>query len=166
MPEELQFLNIPTLEKMNRIPLVHQAGTLKSYFPNSEIKRKGDKELTWVGTVTPSPLSATYILKLHYKYKEGAEVFVIEPEPLQFAKGKTALPHVYSTPEQQLCLYYPLEKEWDTGMYYVKTLIPWACEWLVHYECWVATGTWHGGGIHHETEAEKQENKQKEETDE
>ena len=56
----------------------------------------------------------------------------------------------------------PSGKEWDTGMYYVKTLIPWACEWLNHYELWVSTGTWHGGGIHHETEAEKQANKQKE----
>src|SRR5690606_39815126 len=59
---------------------------------------------------------------------------------------KKLLPHVYSTPKQQLCLYYPKEKEWNTGMYYVHTLIPWACEWLCHYELWVSTGIWHGGG--------------------
>lgn len=151
---------------MNRISLVHQEGTLKSYFPGTQVKRKSEMELTWTGTVTPSPLSASYTLRLHYKYKEGAKVYVIDPKPLKLAEGKAVLPHVYSTPEQRLCLYYPSGNEWDTGMYYVKTLIPWACEWLVHYECWVATGTWHGGGIHHETEAEKQATKEKEEANE
>ncbi|MBL4653918.1 MAG: hypothetical protein JKY53_13805 [Flavobacteriales bacterium] len=151
---------------MSRISLIVQEGTLKSYFPNTDINRKGEKELIWTGTVTPSPLSATYTLKLHYKYNEGAKVYVIDPTPLTLAKGKNVLPHVYSTPKQRLCLYYPKDNEWDTGMLYVKTLIPWACEWLCHYELWVSTGTWHGGGIHHETEAEKQANKQKELNDE
>jgi hypothetical protein len=151
---------------MSRISLVHQEGTLRSYFPGTKVARKGEAELTWTGSVTPSPLSALYTLRLHYKYKEGAKVYVVEPKPLKLAEGKSVLPHVYSTPEQRLCLYYPKENEWNTGMYYVHTLIPWACEWLVHYECWVATGTWLGGGIHHETEAEKQVNKQSEEIDE
>jgi hypothetical protein len=151
---------------MNRISLLHQEGTLKSYFPGTQITRKSEMELTWTGTVTPSPLSASYTLRLHYKYKEGVKVYVTDPKPLKLAEGKTVLPHVYSTPEQRLCLYYPSGNEWDTGMYYVRTLIPWACEWLVHYECWVATGTWHGGGIHHETEAEKQANKQKDDANE
>ena len=150
---------------MSRISLIHQAGALRSYFPDSNITRKGDIELTWVGTVTPSPLSSTYTLKLHYKYNDGAKVYVIDPKPLQLAESKKVLPHVYSTPEQQLCLYYPSDNEWNAGMYYVKTLIPWACEWLVHYECWVATGDWHGGGRHPETEEEKRGDN-KEEVDE
>jgi hypothetical protein len=146
---------------MNRISLIHQEGTLKSYFPNAKIERKGESELIWTGAVTPTPLSATYTLRLHYRFKKGADIYVIEPKPLQLADGKIVLPHVYSTPEQKLCLYYPIDKEWNTGMYYVKTLIPWACEWLCHYELWLSTGIWHGGGIHHETEAEKQANENK-----
>ncbi len=113
-------------------------------------------ELKWIGIVTPSPLSATYTLNMHYSYSEGVNVYVAEPKPLKLAKGRKKLPHVYSTPKQQLCLYYPKEREWNTGMYYVHTLIPWACEWLCHYELWVGTGIWHGGGIDHESEAEKQ----------
>lgn len=151
---------------MSRISLIHQEGTLKSYFPGTKIERKGENELIWTGTVTPSPLSSTYTLLLHYIRKEGAKVYVVEPKELTMAEGKIVLPHVYSTPEQRLCLYYPIDKEWNSGMYYVKTLIPWACEWLNHYELWVSTGTWHGGGVHHETEAEKQTKKQKEEIDE
>jgi hypothetical protein len=154
------------MEKMSRISLIHQAGALKSYFPDSKISRNREIELTWVGSITPSPLSATYTLKLHYRYNEGAEVFVIDPQPLPLAKNRNHLPHVYSTPRQRLCLYYPKGNEWNTGMYYVHTLIPWACEWLCHYELWVGTGTWHGGGIHHETEAEKQADKQIEKTNE
>lgn len=148
---------------MSRISLLHQEGTLKSYFPGSTIKRNSERELTWIGVVTPSSISATYTLKLHYKYNEGAKVYVVDPKPLALAEGNFYLPHVYSTPEQRLCLYYPTNKEWTTDMYYVHTLIPWACEWLCHYELWVCTGTWHGGGVHHETEAEKQANKLKEE---
>lgn len=151
---------------MHRISLVHQAGALKSYFPDSAITRKNEKELVWICSITPSPLSPTYKLKLHYKCNKGAKVYVLAPKPLELAEGKDKLPHVYSTPEQRLCLYYPSGDEWNTGMYYVHTLIPWACEWLCHYEIWVGTGEWRGGGIHHETEAEKQANQQKEETDE
>lgn len=148
---------------MSRISLINQEGTLKSYFPKGKIKRNGEKELTWIGAVTPSPVSLTYTIKLHYKHNEGAKVYVVDPKPLVLAVGKSCLPHVYSTPEQRLCLYYPVEKEWTSEMYYVHTLIPWACEWLYHYELWVCTGTWHGGGVHHESEAEKQAIKLKEE---
>lgn len=146
---------------MSRISLIHQAGALKSYFPESKIMRRGEAELKWIGTVTPSPLSSDYILKLHYKISKGAKVYVIDPKPLRLAKGEEFLPHVYSTPEQQLCLYYPDYNEWGTSKYYVKTLIPWACEWLIHYECWVVTGTWHGGGIHIDLEENKSKVKSK-----
>lgn len=143
---------------MNRVSLIVQEGALKSYFPNSSIQRKGENEITWTHVVTPSPLSESYTIKLHYKKGVGAKVYVIDPKPLKLAPGKKLLPHVYSTPEQRLCLYYPKDKEWTPARLYVQTLIPWACEWLIHYEIWSVTGDWRGGGIHHETEAEKQEN--------
>ena len=31
-------------------------------------------------------------------------------------------------------------------MLIADTIVPWTCEWLVHYEIWFATGEWHGGG--------------------
>ena len=33
-------------------------------------------------------------------------------------------------------------------MFIADTIVPWACEWLLHYEIWLATGEWHGGGEH------------------
>jgi hypothetical protein len=133
---------------MSRISLIHQAGALKSYFPASEIVRKGEDELIWIGNITPTPLSETYRVKLHYKMGAFINVSVIDRK-LKLAEGATKLPHVYSTPRQQLCLYYPKDNEWHNGMYYVKSLIPWASEWLYHYEIWVGSGQWHGGGIEH-----------------
>ncbi len=146
---------------MHRISLVLQEGVLKSYFPTSKIKRKGESELIWTHSISPTPLSNSYKIKLHYLRYNGVNVYVTEPK-LALAPGKDKLPHVYSTPEQRLCLYYPDGIEWNVGKLYVKTLIPWASEWLYHYEIWLGTGVWHGGGIGHETEAEKQEQKQKE----
>ncbi|CAG5077571.1 hypothetical protein [Parvicella tangerina] len=138
-----------------RASLIIQEGTLKSYFPGCKIIRYGEDEIVWEHNITPSPLSGSYTLKLHYIRNKGAKVYVLSPKPLPLAPGKTRLPHVYSTPEQRLCLYYPVDNEWDVSMLYVQTLIPWACEWLIHYELWVATGNWLGGGIEHENIAEK-----------
>jgi hypothetical protein len=154
------------VKKNNRLSLIVQEGTLKNMFPDGVIKRFREESLTWTCSVTPSPLSNTYKLKIQYLRNNGIKVYVIDPKPLALAVGKTYLPHVYSTPEQRLCLYYPNSTEWNVGMLYVKTIIPWACEWLCHYELWLCTSTWIGGGIQHETEAEKQVNKQKELIDE
>jgi hypothetical protein len=154
--------NINLLEIMNRISLFRQEGALKSYFPQSKITRNRDIELTWIGVLNPSPLSPSYTIKIHYRKNEGAKIYVIDPKPLMLAENKSVLPHVYSTHDQRLCLYYPKENEWDVGMFYVNTLIPWASEWLIHYEIWVCTGVWHGGGIHDETTAEKASNSEKE----
>lgn len=136
---------------MHRISLIHQAGALRSYFSSCKIVRKGEEELIWIGDITPTPLSDTYKIKLHYKRGKCLDIYVLEPQ-LKLAEGEIKLPHVYSTPKQQLCLYYPKNKEWHTGMFYVKTLIPWASEWLYHYEIWVGSGVWHGGGIEHNAE--------------
>ena len=33
-------------------------------------------------------------------------------------------------------------------MFLSKTIIPWVYDWLYHYEIWVGTGEWTGGGVH------------------
>ena len=123
----------------NRISLIHQEGALRSYFPMSKIVRNGEDELIWIGEITPTPLSMNYKIKLHYRRGQYINVYVLDPV-LKLAAGETVLPHVYSTPKQQLCLFYPKGKEWNSSMFYVKTLIPWTSEWLYHYEVWVGSG--------------------------
>ena len=54
--------------------------------------------------------------------------------------GQSEPPQVYSTLRQELCVYYPGDHEWDTPMYYGRTLIIWANEWPMHYKTWLGTG--------------------------
>jgi hypothetical protein len=53
-----------------------------------------------------------------------------------------SLPHVYR--EGTLCLYR--KGEWSSAMLIANSIVPWASEWLLFYEIWLATGEWHGGG--------------------
>jgi hypothetical protein len=49
-------------------------------------------------------------------------------------------------PSDDLCLYYD---EFDGGQHLIAdTVVPWISEWLFHYELWLSTGSWHGGGVH------------------
>jgi hypothetical protein len=134
---------------MNRLSIAQQAGALRSYFPDSRITTTGGTTLTWVSNITPKPLSDTYLLRLHYVLGHRPHIFVVEPK-LLFAPEYTALKHVWSTEKQELCVYYPKWHEWHPGLFLVKTMVPWASEWLNHYEIWVGTGVWYGGGIEHD----------------
>jgi hypothetical protein len=78
------------------------------------------------------------------EYGQGRRprVTVVDP-PLQRHDGQQ-LPHVF--PSDDLCLYYD---EFDGGQHLIAdTVVPWISEWLFHYELWLSTGSWHGGGVH------------------
>ncbi len=126
--------------------LAVQAAKIKSVFPLSCPSINGGI-LSWKHNITPTPLSATYEVKLSYTLGKHPRVFVTKPK-LELFPGETKLQHVYDTDKQWICIYYKPGREWDSNMHIADTIIPWTSEWLLHYECWLATGTWHGGGIH------------------
>lgn len=132
-----------------------QYQSLKSDFPSAAITYN-QNSLHMEYDVTPSPLSSQYRIKLEYYKGMFPNAYVVHPDKLKLYPDMTTLPHVYSTPEQKLCLFYRKSREWNSSMFITNTIIPWASEWLLHYECWLATGKWHGGGIHIETEQKKQ----------
>jgi hypothetical protein len=68
---------------------------------------------------------------------------VVEPA-LARRPDARSLPHVY--PGHELCLYYG--NEWRHDMLLASTIVPWAAGWLIHYELWLVTGRWAGGGVH------------------
>jgi hypothetical protein len=121
--------------------LTVQAGQLRTYFPDSQATVRRSC-LTWRGRITPSPLSRTYLLRVDYKLNERPDVEVVEPA-LESRDG-TKPPHLF--PGDKLCLC--LNGEWNGTMLLATTLLPWAAEWLLHYEIWLATGEWCGGGVH------------------
>ena len=138
------------VRKPKQISLLDQQSALMANYPNSSCKRNRESSLEWIGTLQPLPLSRTFLVRIFLKKGKHPEVFVLDPAPLPLAHGKSRLPHVYSTKNQQLCLYYPKYNEWNSKMYLAKTIVPWISEWLCFYEIWVGTGEWHGGGIHDE----------------
>jgi len=133
--------------KKSEIPLVIQGHKLHSYFPDSKYSIRCNT-LVWKGYLRPSELSSTYLIKVVYQREKHPNVYVLEPKALILAQGKTKLEHVYDSSKQHLCIYYKRAKEWDATKLIADTIIPWTSEWLLHYEYWVATGIWHGGGIH------------------
>lgn len=147
--------------KIHPLNMAMQAGKIKSIFPASNLSFN-QNELTWKHTITPSPLSDQYEIKISYIRGKNPNVYVVNPK-LTLYPGEDKLPHVYDTKKQWLCIYYRKASEWRSDMHIADTVIPWTSEWLLHYECWLATGIWNGGGIHHESEAEKQANKLKNE---
>ena len=133
--------------RRHEISLIVQAYKLKNYFPKSKYCIQIGK-LIWRGYLQPTDLSQKYLIKIVYSQGKYPDVYVLEPKPLILAEGKTKLEHVYDTKKQHLCIYYKKAKEWNETKFIANTIIPWTSEWLFHYEIWVATGTWHGGGIH------------------
>lgn len=134
----------------NSLSINIQADALRRY-PTGQIACRKDGLLVWRWEVQPSCLSTKYTIKLVYRYGGTPKVWVLSPKPLALAEGQTSLPHVYSTLEQQICLFYNAgeeEKEWRPDMILANTVVPWISEWLYFYELWLITGTWLGGGVH------------------
>jgi hypothetical protein len=142
--------------KNKRVSLIIQEGKLKSVYPDSKISRNRENSLKWVGVLIPTPLSQEYEVKLVYRVNKGVDVYITNPKELKRFKNKKSLPHVYSTEEQKLCLYYPKFREWSVEQLYIDSIIPWTSEWLMHYEIWLSTGVWSGGGKHPPKNKEKE----------
>ena len=125
------------------INLAVQQLALQSLFPDAQCWIS-HSELTWEGTLTPSALSRCYLVRVRYNLNGSPDVEVLDPA-LERLEGKKP-PHLYKG--DKLCLYRPKTGEWDRHMLLSETIIPWTSEWLLHYEIWLATGKWCGGGIH------------------
>jgi len=135
-------------QKIKPISIAIQALNIKKMFPDTKVINQRDQLLTWTHSLTPSPLGDNYYIKLVYQITDKPKIFVTKPKPLALAIDETKLPHCYDQKLQYLCLYYPDGTEWNKSMLIATTIIPWAYEWLYHYEIWLGTGEWTGGGVH------------------
>lgn len=127
------------------MPASRQLCAITEAFPDAKIlsNRRDNFELEI--DLQPSVFSAIYRIKIVYKSNTFVKVYVIE-KVLKIAHNRKKLPHVYSSKQQQLCLYSPSKKEWKSTQYIVNTIIPWTSEWLYYYEMWLIDGVWLGGG--------------------
>lgn len=136
------------VQKIKPLPIGVQAMRIKHMFSDGKVNTMYDQQLTWINIISPSPLGGLYKVKLEYRINRAPKIYVIDPKPLPLAKGEKKLPHCYDQKDQCLCLYYPDGKEWNKTMLLATTVIPWIYEWLYHYEIWLGTGEWTGGGVH------------------
>ena len=124
----------------NRRTLIQQLAAL-AQLPVTTTVTIERNQLSWTGELQPSPLSDIYTVHISYATGQRAPtVTVLRPE--LGGAGVESLPHVYT--QDHLCLYYPWQ--WTDDKLITRMIVPWASEWLFHYEVWKATGTWHGGG--------------------
>ncbi len=120
--------------------LVQQLGPLAG-LPVTRDVRISRNRLYWRGELQPTPLSVTYTVTLAYAFGGRApRVHVLDP-PLR-EEGIETLPHILGG--DALCLCFPWQ--WDDGKLIARTIIPWASEWLLHFELWKINQRWLGGG--------------------
>jgi hypothetical protein len=124
------------------LSLAAQQGHLLRRYSDSWVIRSRER-LVWLGELTPTEYTATYEVLIDHQISRAPLVYVARPR-LQLLEGQ-ALPHVY--PLNTLCLFLG-NREWHQSIPIADTLVPWASEWLLFYELWLATGEWLGGGEH------------------
>ena len=112
--------------------LVLQKSAMKSRYPNFMFVEKGNSKY-WIGRLKPSEYSEDYRVKIIYRNGIAPKAFILSPE---LKKNK----HLYS--DGSLCLFYPEEQRWKTRWLIAKIFVPWICEYLYFYECWLETGKW------------------------
>jgi len=98
--------------------------------------------------IRPLAESRTYRLAVTLPRGGVPQVRVLAPD-LAVLAGERELPHVYDHSHPvRLCLYLPSAGEWSHAAYLANTIVPWAMEWLAHFEAWQFTNKWRGGGLH------------------
>ena len=120
------------------LSLAQQAIGLRSSYPAAKITLVPAR-VTWVGLIRPTPLSRDYKVKITYQLGRFPNVVVLDP--LEYRPGED-LPHTYQ--DGSLCLHET--DEWTPAMHIADTTVPWASEWLAHYEVWKIGGRWYGDG--------------------
>ncbi|MDA2808008.1 hypothetical protein [Nocardiopsis suaedae] len=125
---------------LRAINLGRQLASIKAVLPDARGTVRGG-ELVCAVDLQPTPASRRYTVRVTYRHRRQPRVTVTDP-PLTLHPRATTLPHVY--PDGDLCLYLP--GEWKEDMLLSHTILPWASEWLLHYELWRVMGRWSGTG--------------------
>jgi hypothetical protein len=126
-----------TMARTRSLTMAQQALGLRSLFPDADLTLRPGR-LSWTGRLQPSDLSRAYTVQMTYTSGRYPAVRVLTPK-LQ-ASGNGFLPHTYDN--GTLCLHDA--GQWNATMLIVDTIVPWAAEWLLHYEIWLATSEWSG----------------------
>ena len=129
----------PTTLRRENDPRRQIAG-MRAAFPRFQHRLGRDREVTWVGTLQPSPSSPAYTVRIVYRRRGVPKVKVLNP-PLE-----PQAPHRYR--DGTLCLYWPKEWRWTDDQSIALTIVLWSALWLQYYEIWRLLGVWMGPSSH------------------
>lgn len=130
--------------RTKKFSIVDQFNSVRIKYPALNAKIDKDK-LIIQGTIRPTPRSVEYYFKVRYNLDTRPKVDILNPKLKINFKGEE-IPHVHK--RNELCLYYPKYREFNSTKLIADTILPWTTLWLYHYENWHITGAWKGGGIH------------------
>lgn len=134
---------IPTLaQRAAELRLLHLDGAQLKFYSGASLRYRF--------RLAPSDFGRIYCCELRATPGDRPpEMFVICPDLATLTNG-AELPHIYPSDGvgTKLCLWWPKQREWLPQMKLVDTYIAWTAEWLWHFEDWLATGVWAGGGEH------------------
>lgn len=125
----------------DRLSLAAQAFALRRAFPDSRGRIVSGTKMVFDLHLQPTTASCRYAVRIEYTQGRQPRVRVRDPS-LRTRPGCPDIPHTYSA--DTVCLHLP--HEWNSRMLIADTTVAWASEWLFHYELWLATGQWLGGG--------------------
>lgn len=114
-------------------------------FQEGRLKRKALFYVVF--EIRPTQSSKIYTLLLVYKERGIPYIYILNPNLREESNG-LIIPHLYDQKRLRLCLYYPNYSEFESNDYIAEQIIPWIKLWLFHYEVWLYTKEWLGGGIH------------------
>lgn len=108
-----------------------------------------DGQVAWIGPVRGFQMSYKVVVVWNPAKTISPLVFVrqptIAPRP---GADWIDIPHLLYDPgspkDSALCLFDPEQNEWRSSMWISDTIVPWASEWLHHYELWHFDGVWRG----------------------
>lgn len=136
--------------RVQAIPRVVQGQRLCAIVPGSKVQFH-QATMEWTGNLQPSALSPSYRVRIVLAQGGVPKTRVVSPRLEN--RGDQGPPHRYR--DGSLCLYHPKTDGYWNGTWFIsETILPWTAEWLFHYEVWLATGEWTGGGIGHDASKE------------
>jgi len=148
-----------TMKRTKPRSLGAQVDRMRGRWPEFNYRMTADGFAIWQGVV--QPYQAEYEIGLFWAPASSLKpwVWLIDPG-LVPRPGCTyeQIPHLLYNDERPelsgLCLFDPDGAEWSNCDLIADTTIPWAVEWLQHYEFWHFDGIWRGKSIGPESVAE------------
>ena len=129
-------------------------------WPGLAVVRRTPFKVVWEGVLAPG--QTPYRVRISYElplpprvidlFGQFPLVKVVSPkleEHPEFEEGP--IPHLLHNFDDgpHLCIFDPHQQEWSGDDFIALTTVYWALRWLLRYEGWLATGRWHGRGIHY-----------------